>query len=120
MQREITWENVDDIPASEIEAMDNLSAAKCFKAWDEKARRVYANEMVERVARAISKELVGDHPIDAHYECAVAALSAMREPHEGMLIAARAKRLGNESTADQWRAMVDAALEPVKDRADAA
>ena len=121
MQREITWENVCDIPASEIEAMDNAAGVKWLEAHHERDRRVHANEMVEAVANAISEELGGDHPIDAHYGCALAALTALREPTEAM-IDAGAPEAGRaaEHLVKLWRAMIDAALEPVKDRADAA
>lgn len=69
---------------------------------------------VEEVARAITFSLWGDR--DGMWQCYVsearAAIAAMREPTEKMLLAAEhAEELGDAPAYKHWRAMIDAALE---------
>jgi len=72
------------------------------------------SEMIERVGLAIQDEwqksgmLVGSH-LETE-AVARAAIAAMREPTQQMLLACRAER-PPARTIEDWQAMIDAALE---------
>ena len=67
------------------------------------------SEMVERVAKVL--ERMTDSPPATYEELACAAIAAMREPTEAMCDAGANDRPGRQqSYADVWRAMIDAAL----------
>ena len=80
------------------------------------------NEMVERVARAISG---APFPSAASYRRARAAIAAMREPTRAMHDAAMQTLVQENGGIEYapvvgWRAMIDAALTPQQsDRTDA-
>lgn len=69
--------------------------------------------MVERLRQIIS-EARAEEKSDAYI--ARAAIQAMREPTEAMLLAGeRAEELGDSPAYKHWRAMIDAALSPQPD-----
>lgn len=63
-------------------------------------------EMVERVARAIAKEIGSSFVHYDHREMARAAIAAMREPTDHMLMASGPHR----TQKAKWQAMIDEAL----------
>jgi hypothetical protein len=86
------------------------------------------SEMIERVAEALYRAAVRPGPADLWEEVtpywqatyrryAIAAIEAMREPTEVMLIGARdwslkknGQGVGNDQATGCWQAMLDAAL----------
>lgn len=82
------------------------------------------SEMVERVARALmavtSTHDCGDLKLKHHYEMARAAMEAMREPTEEMMVDAEVKAPALACFYEKerspsylaWQAMIDAALKP--------
>jgi uncharacterized protein (DUF2141 family) len=74
------------------------------------------NKMIERVAREICLALYDKEttfPIEAARRAAKAAIAAMREPTADMIeaIPAGAHSRMHETVRENWRAMIDAALE---------
>lgn len=71
------------------------------------------NEMIERVARAIADADMEDYMEFAHrYDAAArAAIEAMREPSEKMVLAGKAVEPRHYTFSSSYLAMIDAALE---------
>ena len=67
------------------------------------------SEMIERVARALY-EADGDDTINWP-KLARAAIAAMREPTEAMLMESSCNAVETERLVRDWQAMIDAALE---------
>lgn len=78
------------------------------------------NKMIERVAKAI-KDVAIDPDTNWSRQWAIAAISAMREPTDEMMVAAEIKVEGLLSFNDKemspsyeaWQAMIDAVLKDV-------
>jgi hypothetical protein len=70
------------------------------------------SEMVERVARAIEDECAGCDPrnFSAFTNAARAAIAALREPTEAMVMAGKDAPFCPDIPTDVWYAMIDATL----------
>jgi len=69
-----------------------------------------SNTKIEQVARAIAEANNTPTALDA-YSLARAAIAAMREPTEAMLMESSCNAVETERLVRDWQAMIDAALE---------